>query len=76
MGRPVYPHEMCDPDFAWLISSFREQNPQYVPIESALLPVVLLAVDETVKEAVNELDQLTHFLESDESQDSKEPTTK
>ena len=72
MGRPVYPHEMCDPDFAWLISSFREQNPDFVPIESALLPVVLLAVDE----AADGLEELARFLESDESNDSDEPNVK
>ncbi len=33
MGRPIYPHEVSDPDFAWLLSSFQESNPQYVLVE-------------------------------------------
>lgn len=42
MGRPVYPHELCDQDFTWLINSFRENNPNCVLIEVGCLPLVLI----------------------------------
>lgn len=42
MGRPLYPYELGDPDFSWLLSSFQENNPGWVMIESTCLPVVLL----------------------------------
>ena len=45
MGRPVYPHELSDPDFSWLISNFQENNPEYSPIESSTLPVVFIKDD-------------------------------
>lgn len=42
MGRPVYPHELCDPDFSWLLTNFQESNPNYKPVERGCLPVVLI----------------------------------
>jgi hypothetical protein len=42
MGRPIYPHELGDPDFSWLISSFREHHPEYIFVESTCLPVVFI----------------------------------
>ncbi|MCB0318737.1 MAG: hypothetical protein KDD56_08260 [Bdellovibrionales bacterium] len=46
MGRPVYPHELIDPDFSWLISNFQENNPEYCSIDNSVLPVVFIK-DET-----------------------------
>ena len=45
MGRPVYPHELADSDFSWLINSYRENNPQAVLIESSCLPLILIKDD-------------------------------
>ena len=42
MGRPVYPYELGDPDFTWLISNFRENNPTFTPVENTCLPVVFI----------------------------------
>ena len=42
MGRPVYTHELNDPDFTWLINSFRENNPHCVMIDTACMPVMLI----------------------------------
>ena len=44
MARPVYPHELSDPDFAWLLSTFRENNPEYLPIESSCLAFVFIKI--------------------------------
>ena len=43
MGRPVYPHELSDPDFSWLVNSYRENNPQCVVFQSTCLPVVIVS---------------------------------
>ena len=42
MARPLYSHELGDPDFSWLISSFLESHPGYTVCENPLLPVVLI----------------------------------
>ena len=44
MARPVYPHELSDPDFAWLLSSYREAHPELFVVESTCLPVTLVTV--------------------------------
>ena len=33
MARGVYPHELQDQDFSWLITSFKENNPGYELVE-------------------------------------------
>lgn len=42
MGRPLYPYELGDPDFSWLLMSFQENNPGWIMVESTNLPVVLI----------------------------------
>ena len=42
MGRPVYPYELGDPDFSWLISNFQENNPQFCVVEDSCLPIVFI----------------------------------
>ncbi len=42
MGRPFYPHEADDPDLDWLVSNFLYQRPDYIPVETGTLPLVLL----------------------------------
>jgi hypothetical protein len=42
MGRPIYPYELGDPDFSWLISHFQENHPGYNVIENTCLPVVFI----------------------------------
>jgi len=44
MGRPLYPYELGDPDFSWLISHFLETRPEFVLMEASCLPVVFLPV--------------------------------
>ena len=41
MARAVYQHELQDQDFSWLIQRFQETNPEYVLVESSVLPVTL-----------------------------------
>ena len=44
MARPVYPHELSDPDFSWLLSSYRESHPELFVVEITCLPVTLVTV--------------------------------
>lgn len=45
MGRPVYPYELDDPDFSWLVSRFKEEHKGYGYVESSCLPIVLINLD-------------------------------
>ncbi len=47
MGRPIYPYELSDPDFAWLISNFQESHPQFLLVESDCLPIVFVESSQT-----------------------------
>lgn len=42
MGRPIYPYELSDPDFSWLLNTFRESHPEYFLVEDTCLPVVFI----------------------------------
>jgi hypothetical protein len=42
MGRPFYPHEADDPDLDWLVSNFLYERPEFQPVETGMLPLVLI----------------------------------
>ena len=42
MARPFYPHEADDPDLDWLVSNFLYDRPGFMPIETGMLPLILL----------------------------------
>ncbi len=42
MCRPIYPYELGDPDFSWLLATFQESHPNYVLIDSSCLPLILV----------------------------------
>jgi hypothetical protein len=46
MARPVYPHELVDPDFQWLVNTYKESHPEAVTVDSSCLPVVLILIEE------------------------------
>ena len=45
MARAIFPHEMSDPDFEWLISNFKETRPAYFTVEGACLPMILIPAE-------------------------------
>lgn len=47
MARPVYPYELSDPDMSWLVNNFRENNANYIAVESTCLPVVLIKISDS-----------------------------
>ena len=55
MGRPVYPYELSDPDFCWLVSHFQENHPEYCIFESGALPVVFIKEQEFVRDQLSVL---------------------
>ena len=42
MARPLYPYELGDQDFSWLISSFQERFPNYTIFQNGTLPVCFI----------------------------------
>jgi hypothetical protein len=52
MGRPFYPHEADDPDLDWLVSNFLYDRPDFIPVETGMLPLVLLPFVEEEETAI------------------------
>jgi hypothetical protein len=46
MGRPFYSHEADDPDLEWLVSNFLFERPDYMPVDTGMLPLVLIPYKE------------------------------
>jgi len=46
MARPVFPYELDDPDFSWLLSRFREEHPEYALLDQVTLPLTLIKIPE------------------------------
>ena len=54
MARPFYPHEADDPDLDWLVSNFLYERPDFLPIESGMLPILLIPYCEEPVENLEE----------------------
>ena len=52
MCRPVYPYELGDPDFSWLLSTFQEANPEFALVDAGCLPLVLVKVDRVANRTI------------------------
>jgi hypothetical protein len=50
MGRPFYPHEADDPDLDWLVSNFLYERPEFQPVETGMLPLVLIPYYDEIPE--------------------------
>jgi hypothetical protein len=58
MARPIYPHELSDPDFQWLVSTYKENNSVSFTIEASCLPVILITGPQpTVLETETKVEQ-------------------
>jgi hypothetical protein len=51
MARAIYPHELTDPDFQWLVSTFRENRPNLLVVEETSLPLVFILLDSVTQES-------------------------
>ena len=48
MARAVFPHEVTDPDFQWLLSTYCEAHPAAMMIDISCVPVVVLLFDQRI----------------------------
>ena len=55
MGRPFYPHEADDPDLDWLVSNFLYERPDFLPVETGLLPLVLIPYMDDMEDELDEV---------------------
>jgi len=46
MARPIYSHEVLDPDFQWLLQNYAENHPNAIVLDSTGLPVVIVLGEE------------------------------
>lgn len=46
MARPIYSHEVLDPDFQWLLQNYSENHPNAFVLDSTCLPVVIVLGEE------------------------------
>jgi len=46
MARPIYSHEVLDPDFQWLLQNYAENHPNAIVLDSTGLPVVIVLGDD------------------------------
>jgi hypothetical protein len=46
MARPIYSHEVLDPDFQWLLQNYSENHPHAFVLDSTCLPIVIVLGDE------------------------------
>ncbi|MDC0358060.1 hypothetical protein OAO01_04520 [Oligoflexia bacterium] len=70
MGRPIYPYELNDPDFSWLISNFQENFPKYSFVETSCLPVVFIEDDSNVEHAPINMDDQVPLTEDEKVEDN------
>jgi len=52
MARAIFSHELGDPDFQWLLSSYAEQRQTTAMVDVPCLPVVLIVLTPEEKAAV------------------------
>ena len=65
MARPIYPYELNDPDFLWLISNFEDSHPEWVSVESACLPVVFFVGNGVPQSMVEHHEDLIEDFDAD-----------
>lgn len=71
MARPVYPYELADPDFCWLVTNFQENCPEYVCVDNGTLPVVFIGKKEEF--VGDDLYPTIGYACADENKESVEP---
>lgn len=69
MARPIFQHELTDPDFSWLLSTFQENHPEYVLSDSPGAAVVFIRLTE--EELHNTLLPMPSLNEPDDLKDSE-----
>lgn len=70
MVRPIYPHELADPDFSWLLTTFKENHPHFISVEGAGLPLVLINFEKEAKASESEIKQIVPEPKEDRKDES------
>ncbi len=66
MARPIYPHELSDPDFQWLLNSYRESRGQVALVDMSCLPLVMVLLDTKDSSSETEKDYTPALVHSAE----------
>ncbi|RME61020.1 MAG: hypothetical protein D6780_02400, partial [Candidatus Dadabacteria bacterium] len=45
MARAIYAHELIDPDLEWLVTTFEERFPDFIPVRHTCLPLVYIKAE-------------------------------
>ena len=54
MGRPIYTHELLsDPDFVWLLETFKENKPFHTIVDNPSIPIVFISEEPTEQEIID-----------------------
>lgn len=53
MGRGIFPHEIADPDYQWLIKNYCETSAPVAVVDSGCLPVVMILLEEGSRPLMN-----------------------
>jgi hypothetical protein len=61
MARGIFPHEISDPDFQWLIKNYCESRGPVAVVDAGCLPVVIVLLDENAKPTINQ-DIISHSI--------------
>lgn len=61
MARGIFPHEVSDPDFQWLIKNYMEKSAPVAVVDAGCLPLVMVLLDESARSLVNQ-DIISHNI--------------
>ena len=61
MARGIFPHEINDPDFQWLIKNYCETRGPVAVVDSGCLPIVMVLLDENARPLINQ-DIVSHNI--------------
>ena len=72
MGRPIYNYELTDPDFSWLINSYKENNPKFAFVDTSGVPISFIKTEKSLE--IKELaeDSTEEFVQDDTSKIKEE----
>ena len=57
MGRPIYNYELSDPDFSWLVTNFKENNPNHTIVDTSGVPISFINAEKSTK--IKEVTEVT-----------------
>ena len=71
MARPVYPYELGDPDFSWLLATFQEANPDFKLVDVSCLPLTMVKIKGATLSENSTDSELDHLAEQTSENDDE-----